>query len=101
MWVAVRRGVESGNSHGNPAPKRRGRLCNIATWLGLPSQGWHPCARPPPSWQLQWQRRPVLSTSPPALTGSAHDLEGLWSLLPHHDGSERKVQVDLDDLNVR
>src|SRR6516165_7943110 len=64
MWVAVRRGVVSGNNHGNPAPKRRGRLCNIAAWLELPSQGRCPCARPPPSRLLQRQRRPVLWARP-------------------------------------
>src|SRR6516162_3745138 len=95
MWAAVRRGVVSGNSHGNPAPKRRGRLCNIAAWLGLPSPGGHPCACPPPSWQLQRQRRLVLAARA-VRKGLPHksvvriaDLEGLWPLLPHHGGPER------------
>jgi Fe-S-cluster-containing dehydrogenase component len=30
MVVAVRQGAVSGNSRGTPAPKRHGRLCNIA-----------------------------------------------------------------------
>src|SRR6516162_1548047 len=99
MWAAVRRGVVSGNSHGNPAPKRRGRLCNIAAWLGLPSPGGHPCACPPPSWQLQRQRRLVLAARP-VLKGLPHksvvriaDLEGLWPLLPHHGGADYETSA--------
>src|SRR3974390_1484031 len=108
MRVAVRQGVVSGNSHGNPAPKRRGRLYSIAAWLGLPSPGWHPCACPPPSWQSQRQRRPVLAARP-VLNGLPHKsvgriavLERLYPLLPHHGGSERtwKFQTKLDDLSV-
>src|SRR6516164_5683251 len=90
MWVVVRRGVVLGKNHGNLAPKRHGRLYNIAAWLGLPSPGRHPCARPPPNWQLQRPKRPVLAARP-VPNGLPHksvvrivDLDGLWPLLPHH-----------------
>src|SRR6516162_10821885 len=108
MWVVVRRGVVSGKNHGNLAPKRHGRLYNIAAWLGLPSPERHPCARPPPSWQLQRPKRPVLAARP-VPNGLPHksvvrivDLDGLWPLLPHLGGSERtwKFQAKLNDLSV-
>src|SRR6516165_2902999 len=99
MWVAVPRGVVSGNSHGNLALKHHGKPCNIAAWLGLPSPGRYPCARPPPSWQLQRQRRPVLWARP-VLNGLPHnsvvlfvDLDGLWPLLPHHGGLEKNMEI--------
>src|SRR6516164_7289965 len=103
MWVAVRRGVVSGNSHGTPAPKRHGKLCNIVAWLGLPSPGRHPCACPPPSWQLQRQGRLALAARP-VLNGLLHnsvvrivDSDGLWPLLPHHGrfGKETEFQASL------